>query len=167
MRGDQVEAILIKNFFTNNFRRASWLSSPNLATFLLQFGHVWEAIFSQVFLTELFHHISFGCFHYNFSNAKKKKFTSSGSVLLCLHPLALMHWTPHVSSLCAYAVRHCTPPVKPSVAMQACNISWWKTLLEFTKTCFSEVVNMHRVVVHNIWWKIRLELTKKTIFRSQ
>ena len=53
----------MKIFITHNCARASWPSSPHLATFLPSFGHVWETIFSSVFLTELFHHISFGCFH--------------------------------------------------------------------------------------------------------
>ena len=63
MRWEQVCTNLMKIFITHNCARASWPSSPHLATFLPSFGHVWETIFSSVFLTELFHHISFGCFH--------------------------------------------------------------------------------------------------------
>ena len=63
MRWELVCTNLMKIFITHNCGRASWPSSPHLATFLPSFGHVWETIFSSGFLTKLFYHISFGCFH--------------------------------------------------------------------------------------------------------
>ena len=63
MRWEPVCTNLMKIFITHNCARASWPSSPHLATFLPSFGHVWETIFSSGFLTKLFYHISFGCFH--------------------------------------------------------------------------------------------------------
>ena len=63
MHWEPVCTNLMKIFITHNCARASWPSSPDLATCIPRFGHVWETIFSSVFLTKLFYHISFGCFH--------------------------------------------------------------------------------------------------------
>ena len=88
MRGLHICTNLITIFFTHYFTRASWPSSPNLGTFLPQFGHVCQARFSHVFLTELFCHISYGYFHYTCSkdqcfSRKEEAVKSFATAQLC------------------------------------------------------------------------------------
>ena len=158
MRWGQVCANLMKIFITHNCARVSWPSSPHLATFLPPFGHVWETIFSSVFLTELFHHISFGCFHSTCSQEQcflMKKGVVCGWIGAIKNSLGLgwvgaNYGKPIPSSRCILLTNDaCDGPIRSEHALLSTNgkpFSWnWRRALPFffmfldKKTCFQKL----------------------------